>query len=44
MCVCVTACVSVCVNEETRVSVSRQEGICVALNELEISVRRILSG
>lgn len=34
----------VCVNEETRVSVSRKEGICVALNELEICVRRILSG
>lgn len=33
----------VCVNEETRVSVSRKEGICAALNELEMCVRRILS-
>lgn len=34
-----------CVNEETRVSVTRKEGIfSFALNELEMCVRRILSG
>lgn len=36
-------CVCASVNEETRVSVSRKEGICAALNELEMCVRRILS-